>query len=62
MGDMKAYDGSEPDNLVVIDAMFELRQSLEATYNECVVEPHQQPEVEAKEQTVSPDQTLFSFD
>lgn len=61
-GDVDAYDGSEPDNRVVIDAMFELQQSREATYNHRVLEPRQRPEVEEKEQTVSPGQLLFSFD
>lgn len=60
-GDVDAYDGSEPDNRVVIDAMFGLQQSREATYNHRVVEPRQWPEVEGKEQTVSPDQLLFPF-
>ena len=56
--DIDFYDGSEPANRVVIEAMFEFQETREATYNYPVIEPKQRPEpaTQTDEQEVSPDQ------
>lgn len=56
--DIDSYSGREPENRVVIEAIFEFKETLEATYNHPMIEPKKRPEIlkQKNEQEVSPDQ------
>lgn len=56
--DIDFYDGSEPENRVIIEAVFEFQETREATYNHPVIEPKKRLEsVKQKdEQEINPDQ------
>ena len=57
-GDIDFYDGSEPENRVIIEATFEFQETREATYNDPVIEPQKRPQAQDQEieQSVSPEQ------